>query len=203
MNEPPARALTREFGEHQRARREASVSARQTRAGGTFTSMRCAYPLARSAMPLLCHRAMLRVSKECMGKRMELVYFVTVLALIQYFLFGIAVGQARRTYNVPAPAMSGPPEFERVQRVQMNTLEQLVMFIPSLWMFAHLVSTTWAAGLGLVFIVGRALYSSGYRKAANKRGLGFGVSSLPVLIMMVGSLIGSGVAAWRAAGIGG
>jgi len=138
-----------------------------------------------------------------MGKQMELVYFVTVLALIQFFAFGIAVGQARRTYDVPAPAMSGHPDFERVQRVQINTMEQLVLFIPSLWMFAHLVSPIWAAGLGLVFIVGRALYSSGYRKAANKRGLGFGLSALPVLVLMTGSLIASGVAAWRAAGIGG
>jgi uncharacterized membrane protein YecN with MAPEG domain len=138
-----------------------------------------------------------------MGKQMELVYFVTALALIQFFAFGIAVGQARRTYDVPAPAMSGPPEFERVQRVQMNTLEQLVMFVPSLWMFAHLVSATWAAGLGLVFIVGRAVYSSGYRKAANKRGLGFGLSALPVMVLMIGSLVAAGIAAWRSAGIGG
>ena len=61
----------------------------------------------------------------------------------------------------------------------------------------------WAAGLGLVFIVGRAVYSSGYRKAANKRGLGFGLSALPVLVLMIGSLIASELAAWRAAGIGG
>lgn len=134
---------------------------------------------------------------------MELVYFVTVLALIQFFAFGIAVGQARRRYDVPAPAMSGNPDFERVQRVQINTMEQLVLFVPSLWMFAHLVSPLWAAGLGLVFIVGRALYSSGYRKAANKRGLGFALSALPVMVLMIGSLVASGLAAWRAAGVGG
>ena len=134
---------------------------------------------------------------------MELVYFVTVLALIQFFTFGIAVGQARRKYDVPAPAMSGNPDFERVQRVQINTMEQLVMFVPSLWMFAHLVSPLWAAGLGLVFIVGRALYSAGYRKAANKRSLGFALSALPVMVLLIGSLIASGLSAWRAAGVGG
>jgi uncharacterized membrane protein YecN with MAPEG domain len=83
----------------------------------------------------------------------------------------------------------------------MNTLEQLILFVPALLLFAQLVDARWAAGLGLVFIAGRALYSTGYTKAANKRHIGFGLSALPVLIMLLGSLIAAGLAAWREAGL--
>jgi uncharacterized MAPEG superfamily protein len=133
---------------------------------------------------------------------MSLVYFVLLLALIQYFSFGLKVGRARAQYGVPAPAVTGNPDFERIYRVQMNTLEQLVLFVPALLLFAQLVDAYWAAGLGLLFIVGRALYSSGYTKAANKRHIGFGLSALPVLVMLLGALIAAGLGAWRDAGLG-
>lgn len=133
---------------------------------------------------------------------MALVYFVLVLALIQYFSFGLAVGRARGRYGITAPATTGHPDFERIYRVQMNTLEQLVLFVPAMLLFAELVDTRWAAGLGIVFIVGRALYASGYAKAANKRHIGFGLSALPVVVMLLGSLIAAGLAAFREAGLG-
>lgn len=120
---------------------------------------------------------------------MALVYIVLLLALIQYFVFGLAVGRARGRYGVAAPATTGHPDFERIYRVQMNTLEQLVLFVPALLLFAELVDPLWAAGLGVVFVVGRALYAIGYAKAANKRHAGFGLSALPVLVMLLGSLI--------------
>lgn len=133
---------------------------------------------------------------------MALVYFVLLLALLQFFLFGIQVGNARRRFGVPAPATSGHPDFDRVFRVQMNTLEQLALFVPSLLLFAHLVDERWAAGLGIVYLVGRQMYSRGYTQAAAKRSLGFAVSSLPVMILLVGSLVAAGVAAWRESGLG-
>lgn len=133
---------------------------------------------------------------------MALVYFVLLLALIQYFSFGIAVGRARGRYGVAAPATTGHPDFERLYRVQMNTLEQLVLFVPALLLFAELVDPTGAAALGLVFVIGRALYAAGYAKAANKRHLGFGLSALPVVVMLLGSLIAAGLAAFRDAGLG-
>ncbi len=120
---------------------------------------------------------------------MALVHIVLLLALIQYFVFGLAVGRARGRYGVAAPATTGHPDFERIYRVQMNTLEQLVLFVPALLLFAELVDPLWAAGLGVVFVVGRALYAIGYAKAANKRHVGFGLSALPVLVMLLGSLI--------------
>ncbi|MCU0760948.1 MAG: MAPEG family protein [Steroidobacteraceae bacterium] len=129
---------------------------------------------------------------------MTLVHVVMMLAVLQYYAFGIAVGAARGRYKVPAPATSGDPAFERVYRVQMNTLEQLMLFLPGLWTFALFVSPTWAAGLGLVYLVGRVIYFVGYTKDAGKRGLGFVIGALPTLVLMVGGLVGAVLAALRA-----
>jgi uncharacterized membrane protein YecN with MAPEG domain len=128
---------------------------------------------------------------------MTLVYVVMMLAVIEYFAFGMAVGMARGRYKIPAPAVSGNADFERYYRVQMNTLEQMMVFLPSLWTFATFVSASWAAGLGLVFVIGRLVYFVGYTKAANKRGIGFGISGLPTMILMIGGLIGAVMAAIR------
>jgi glutathione S-transferase len=128
---------------------------------------------------------------------MALVYVVMMLAVIEYFAFGMAVGMARGRYKIPAPAVSGNPDFERYYRVQMNTLEQMMVFLPSLWTFATFVSANWAAGLGLVFVIGRLVYFYGYTKAANKRGIGFGISGLPTMILMIGGLIGAAMAALK------
>jgi glutathione S-transferase len=126
---------------------------------------------------------------------MARVHVVMMLAVLQYFAFGMVVGAMRGRYGVPAPATTGHPEFERYYRIQMNTLEQLAVFLPSLWTFATFVDEDWAAGLGLVFIVGRLLYFRGYARAASQRHIGFGVSALPTLVLLVGGLIGAGAAA--------
>ncbi len=128
---------------------------------------------------------------------MTLVYVVMMLAVLEYFVFGLAVGAARGRLKVPAPATTGHPDFERTYRVQMNTLEQLMVFLPSLWTFATFVSAPWAAGLGLVFVIGRLVYFFGYRKAADKRGIGFGISALPTMALLIGGLIGAVMAALR------
>ena len=128
---------------------------------------------------------------------MAYVHAVIALALIQFFVFGGLVGRARTTYGVAAPAITGHPIFERYYRVQMNTLEQMMVFLPSLWTFATFVSASWAAGLGLVFVIGRLVYFIGYTKAADKRGIGFGISGLPTMILMIGGLIGAVMAALR------
>jgi glutathione S-transferase len=130
---------------------------------------------------------------------MALVYVVMMLALIQYFAFSMAVGRARGRFGVAAPATTGHPDFERYYRIQMNTLEQLIVFVPSLWIFASYVSETWAAVLGLVFVIGRLLYFFGYAKAANKRHIGFGLSALPLMVLMIGALVGAGLALRAAA----
>ncbi|MCS6947152.1 MAG: MAPEG family protein [Steroidobacteraceae bacterium] len=131
---------------------------------------------------------------------MALVWFVVMLALLEYYWFSLQVGAARGRWKIAAPAVTGHPDFERVYRVQMNTLEQLIVFIPAILAFAEFVSTIWAAALGLIFVIGRAIYAIGYRRAAEKRGLGFVISALPLLALLLGALIGSGQRAWTALG---
>jgi glutathione S-transferase len=122
---------------------------------------------------------------------MGFVQLVLALALLEFALFAFAVGRARVRYNVPAPAMSGHPVFERYFRVQMNTLEQLVIFTPALFMFAYLLNAYLAALLGALFIVGRALYFYGYVQDPKKRHLGFMLSVIPNFILLGGAIYGA------------
>ncbi len=122
---------------------------------------------------------------------MEFVAIVAVLALVQYILFGSLVGKARGKFGVNGPAVTGHPVFERYFRVQMNTLELLVALLPGLWLFAHYVSPAWAAILGTVYLVGRFEYLRSYVADPAKRSLGFGLSMLPILALLLGALIGA------------
>jgi uncharacterized membrane protein YecN with MAPEG domain len=119
---------------------------------------------------------------------MHYVAIVTVLALAEYLLLGALVARARVRYGVRAPASSGHEIFERHFRVQMNTLEQLIVFLPLLWVFAHYVNPLWAALGGVVFIVGRAVYARSYVRDPKSRSLGFGLTALPSLVFMIGIL---------------
>lgn len=119
------------------------------------------------------------------------VHLIMLFALFEYFVFTMAVGRARQQYGIKAPATTGNENFERVYRVQMNTLESLALFLPALWTFAIFVSEAWAVLLGAIFILGRALYFKGYVEAANKRSLGFGLSFLPTLVLLLGGLYGA------------
>ena len=122
---------------------------------------------------------------------MALVAIVIAIALIEYLVFGLLVGRARVRCKVLAPATTGHPVFERYFRVQQNTLEQLVVFVPSIWLFGMYVSPLWAAGLGLLFVIGRVLYLTGYVEDPKKRGAGFGLSFLPTAILALGALVGA------------
>jgi len=120
---------------------------------------------------------------------MEATVIITILALAQFILFGIQVGSMRGKHGVKAPAVTGHPEFERMFRVQQNSMEQLVAFIPALWMFAYLVDPLWGAGMGLVFVIGRFIYRSSYIKDPDARGMGFTITFLPTAVMLVWSLV--------------
>jgi glutathione S-transferase len=113
---------------------------------------------------------------------------VTLASVLFYFWLAIEVGRARVQYKVAAPATTGNPDFERLYRIQMNTLEWLPIYLPCLWLFAFYVSDLGAALLGLLWIVGRFLYRRGYREAPEKRTLGFGVQALAVAVLLFGSL---------------
>jgi glutathione S-transferase len=117
-----------------------------------------------------------------------LVAIVTILALLLYFIMGLRVGQARSKFNVPAPATTGNPDFERAFRIQANTLEWLPIFLPSLWLFALYWNDRVAAGVGVVWIIGRFLYMTGYAKEASARSLGFGVQALATALLLFGAL---------------
>jgi glutathione S-transferase len=121
---------------------------------------------------------------------MEYVYLVILLALIEYMVFGALVARARARLGIAAPAITGSDAFERTFRVQQNTLEGLIIFVPAMWIFGVYVSSTVAAVLGLIGIVGRAFYAKGYMEAAEKRGLGAGICGLVNVALVLGCLIG-------------
>lgn len=126
---------------------------------------------------------------------MELVVFVVMLALLQYIFFAVQVGNARVRYNVKAPAMSGHAVFERHLRVQMNTLELLVIFIPAAFSYAFLAENLgWyggevAAALGVVYLVGRGIYAKSYVQDPAQRKLGFLLSIGPCIALIAGALV--------------
>lgn len=122
---------------------------------------------------------------------MEFVAIVTGIMLLQLFVFSFQVGKAREATGTAAPAMSGPPEFERAFRVHQNTVEQLVIFLPAMWMFATYVRADVAAGLGLVFVVGRQIYRASYLADPSKRTLGFATGALSMMILLLGGVGGA------------
>jgi glutathione S-transferase len=117
-----------------------------------------------------------------------LVAIVTLLSLILYFTMSLQVGRARSQFSIAAPAISGHPDFERVFRVQANTLEWLPLFLVSLWLFAIYWDDRVAAVVGVIWIVGRILYMTGYSKAAASRSLGFGIQALATGVLLFGAL---------------
>jgi len=121
---------------------------------------------------------------------LHLPALVTLLALFLFVYSCLAVGFARAKYGVAAPATTGHAGFEVVYRVQMNTLEQLVLFLPALWLFSEYVSPLWAGLLGLVWLVGRVFYSVSYIKDPKSRGPGFLISFIAVLLLMIGAVVG-------------
>ena len=119
---------------------------------------------------------------------MDMLAAVIGLMLLQYFVFMMLVGMARGKYDVQAPAVSGHPVFERTLRVQQNTLEQLVLMLPSMYLFAIYISESVAAGLGLAFVVGRILYYRGYVADPGKRSVGFLIGWIPSIVLLLGGL---------------
>ena len=115
---------------------------------------------------------------------------VTVLTVLLYSYTVLLVGRARPKFKVPAPAMSGHPEFDRIFRVQMNTLEWMPIFLPLLWLFAFYVIDIAAAALGLVWIAARMLYVVRYAEAAGRRGLGFTLQGAVCVVLFVGAVAG-------------
>ncbi|MGH6828409.1 MAG: MAPEG family protein [Rhizomicrobium sp.] len=122
---------------------------------------------------------------------------VTVLAVLVMIYVMMLVGRTRRRVKIYAPAMAGHPDLERALRVQGNTVEQVVIFLPLLWV-ATLYFHGWIpALLGLIWCIGRVIYAIGYMRDADKRGPGFGISALASLALLVLAVWGV-VASWIA-----
>jgi glutathione S-transferase len=119
---------------------------------------------------------------------------VTMLAVAFYFFTSTRVARARYKYGVKLPAITGNPDFERVFRVQMNTLEWLPIFLPSLWLFAIYLSDAIAAAIGAVWIIGRIVYMIGYTQSVPRRGPGFAIQSTAVIALWFGAI---GAVAWK------
>src|SRR5450432_1993957 len=122
---------------------------------------------------------------------MPCVNLVILGALLEYFAFGWLVGKARGQYGVKAPAINGHEVFERYFRVQQNTLELLIAFVPALWIAAQYCNPTWMAAIGAVFIVGRLLYLRGYVSDPKTRSLGFLLSVAPIVVLLGAGVIGA------------
>src|SRR5260221_10042488 len=109
---------------------------------------------------------------------------VTGLALLLYLVLVINVSRARGVYKIAAPAISGDPGFDRVFRVQQNTLEQIVAFLPALWLFSAFVSPVWGAAIGFLWILARVYYAWAYYRDAAKRGPGYGIGLVCTLVLL-------------------
>jgi glutathione S-transferase len=125
-----------------------------------------------------------------LGDLMQYVELVAILAVLQFFFFGAMTGRARRMSGLKAPAITGHDGFERMYRVQMNTLETLVAFLPALFIASNYWSHLLISGLGVIYLLGRIIYWRAYVAAPEKRGLGFMLSMLPTLILIILSLVG-------------
>lgn len=114
---------------------------------------------------------------------------ITVFTLILLLAVAFNVGRARGKYKIDAPATTGHPDFELAYRVQMNTVESSVAFIPALWLFSYYVSPVWGSALGGLWLIGRIWYAIAYCADPKKRGGGFGLSLLVFVVLTIGALI--------------
>jgi glutathione S-transferase len=122
---------------------------------------------------------------------MAYIDIVTALALLQFVVFGFQVARSRGKYGIKAPATTGNEIFERHFRVQQNTLEQLILFLPGLYLFGNYFNPLWAAAIGVVYLIGRQVYAVSYVKDPGSRSAGYGLSFLPSVILIAGGLIGA------------
>lgn len=119
---------------------------------------------------------------------MSYAILIILVALLQYSYFLGKVGYFRAKLEVHAPKTTGNEKWERLFRVQQNTMEQLIIFIPATYFFSSIISDEWVLLPGIIFIIGRALYSASYISNPNGRGLGMIMSFIPSVLMILSTL---------------
>ncbi len=122
---------------------------------------------------------------------MEYISLVVIIALIEYLFFQGVVGKARGDYQIKAPAITGDQNFERKFRVQQNTLEQLIVFIPAIYLAGIYANEIAAALLGSLFLIGRPIYYRGYVNNPSRRGTGMLIGYIPTVLLLLMALVGS------------
>lgn len=121
---------------------------------------------------------------------MNYIDLVALLAVAQLVFFAVLVGRARGRYKVSAPAVAGHEMFERAYRVQMNTLELMVAFLPTLYIAARYWPDAYVAGIGAVYLIGRLIYWRSYTAAPSSRAVGFALSMIPIMALLIAGLVG-------------
>ena len=121
---------------------------------------------------------------------MDHATLIVLLALLQYVWFTARVGITRGKYNVNAPACEGDETWNRLIRVQQNTMEQLIVFVPATYAFAYYLSELWVLIPGLAFLIGRFLYSIEYVKDPKSRTPGMAITLLANVVLVLGALFG-------------
>ena len=121
---------------------------------------------------------------------MPFTALVTVAALVLTFVLSLRVGNMRRKHGVKAPASSGHPEFEAANRIHQNTIEQLVLFLPVLWLALYVLGDAITGVIGAVWIIGRIVYANAYARDPASRGPGMGITMLPTVVLLLASLWG-------------
>jgi glutathione S-transferase len=116
---------------------------------------------------------------------MKFTALVTLAALALTFVFSGKVGSMRRRYGIDAPATTGNVEFEKANRIHYNTIEQLVLFVPLLWLGSNVIGDLPAAGIGVVWLVGRLIYAWGYQQSGDKRGPGMIITMLASFVLFL------------------
>jgi glutathione S-transferase len=124
---------------------------------------------------------------------MEYAVIIISIALLQYIFFTGRAGFARGKYEVKAPKTDGNDTWEILFRVQQNTMEQLVIFIPGMIAFSIYVSEVWVLLPGILFVVGRQVYSHLYIKNPDSRGPGMVLSFFSNIALVLATLIGIGI----------
>lgn len=121
---------------------------------------------------------------------MDIIALIILVALAQYAWFALRVAAGRGRFGVAAPRTTGDERWERLHRVQMNTLEQLIVFVPSIMLFGSYLDPRWAWLPGAAFILGRQLYARAYARDPASRGPGMGITLLANAALLVGALVG-------------